>query len=335
MKKRVTIKDISDATGVSKSTISRVITNKGYVDEKTKSIVLNEINRMGYKPQKKHKNKSVQDLVLITSGLLMSPIQTTIMENIIEQLDNQGLKTVISYNKFNTYKLEEYLLYAKERGFAGVIMLGALETPGLAKILKNIDFPVVMLNQIIKGLDIDVVNMDDFQGGYIAAKHLIDYGHKRIGLLMGFQDATAVNKREIGFRQAMADHGLEVIESDVYYGDFTEKSGVEYAKDLVTNQRDITAVISCNDLMSLGLVQELTKIGKRIPKDISIVGFDSSIVTDILNVKLTTVSYDFDKIGITAAKMMARSIGDPFYPKMRISFLPKLSEKNSVSKPKY
>lgn len=333
MKKRVTIKDIAEATGVSRSTISRVITNNGYVDEKTRSIVMREINRLGYKPQKKHKNKIVQDLVLITTRLLMSPVHIKFLENIIEELDKRGFKAVISYNKFNNYKLEEYLFYAKDKGFAGAIVLGALETPELARILKNIDIPVIMFNQTIHGLDINAVNLDDFYGGYIAANHLIDFGHKRIGLLMGFQDANEINKKETGFRQAMADHGLEVKESDVYYGDFTEKCGVEYAKKVVETYTDITAIISCNDLMSFGLVNELTKMGKKIPEDISIIGSGSSMMTDVSNVKLTTVSYDIDKIATTVADMMARSAKDPFYPKMRISFSPKLSGNYSVGEP--
>lgn len=330
MSRKVTIQDIARETGLSKSTISRVITNNGYVNENTRAIVLEAINELNYKPQKKHKINDVSDLVMIVSGLLMSPVQITIIENIIKELHNYGLKSMISYNDFETYELEEYLLYAKERNFAGVILLGVLETPSLIATLKSIEYPIVLLNQELKGIDVNVVSMDDYRGGYTATKYLIDRGHKRVGLLMGYSNATAASKRENGYCDAMKDAGLKTLQSDVYYGDFTEMSGVKFAQRLFDTQSSITGIVSCNDLMTVGLIGELTRLGFKIPEDCSVIGFDDSLVTSISRTKITTVNYHFDKIGITAAQMIKDNLEKPFLPKRKISFSPELIERESV-----
>lgn len=330
MGKRVTIQDISDASGISKSTISRVISNHGYVDEKTRTIVLKHINELGYKPQKKHKGKNVRDLVMIASGLLTSPIHIAIIESIVKEIEGNGLKAMISYNGFDTYRLEEYLLYARDRDFAGVVIIGFIETPKLVSCLKTMKCPIVLFNQDFKGIDADVVGLDDYSGGYIAAKYLIERGHKRIGLLMGFAKATASFKREIGFRDALKDYGLKIKDSDIFYGDFTEKSGKEYANKILNKRDGITGIVSCNDLMSVGFINEFAKSGYSIPEDISIIGFDDSLLINILATKLTTVNYDFSLIGKTAANMILDSINNPYNPKRKISFSPTLIERDSV-----
>lgn len=330
MGNRITIQDIADVSGISKSTISRVISNNGYVDEKTRRLVSKYISELGYKPQKKHKGKGVSDLVMITSGLLMSPVHITIIESIVKELESNGLKAMISYNSFDDYKLEEYLLYARDRDFAGVIIIGFIETPKLINCLKTMKCPIVLFNQEFKGMDVNVVGMDDFQGGYLAAKYLIEKGHKRIGLLMGYKKAKATLKRETGFREAMKDYGLKVKDSDIYYGDFTEKSGLEYADKVFKNRVDITAIVSCNDLMTVGLNNRLIELGYKIPEDMSIVGFDDSLVTKLISTKLTTISYDFYRIGKTAAEMVLDSINNPLNSKRKISFSPTLMERDSV-----
>ncbi len=333
MGKKVTIQDIAEATGISKSTISRVISNRGYVSEEAKEIILKSINDLGYKPQQKHKGKHVRDLVMIACGLLMSPIQITIINSIINKLESNGFIAMVSYNGFNSYRIEEHLLYARERKFAGVIILGTLETPKIINLLKSMECPIVLLNQELSGLDVNVVGMDDFHGGYIATKHLIENGHRRIGLIMGYEKATATFKRELGYREAMRDAGLKFKENDIYYGDFTEKSGSKYARSIIEKRNDITGIISCNDLMSVGLTLELTQSGLKIPENLSIVGFDDSFIMDILSTRLTTVSYDFNQIGIAAANMILEDLNNPLTPKRKCIFLPSLMQRNSVGEP--
>ncbi len=333
-KKRTTISDIARLTGVSRSTVSRVITGKGYVSPHSKTLVLDTLNKLNYLPQKKHKSKGVGDLVMIVSGLLMSPVQITIIESIISTLDKAGLKAMVSYNQFDPHRMEEYLAYAGERHFAGIILLGILESPGVLRQLKRMDIPVVILNQEIQGVQGDLIMLDDYKGGYMAADCLIQKGHKRIGLLMGYADAKAAKNRERGIRDALENAGIELKGSDVHYGDFTQKSGIDYADMLLRQKSSITGIISCNDLMSAGLIYRLTQASSRIPLDFSIIGFDSTFVTGSSRIKLVSIHYDFQSIGQAAAEFVVKRNQEPYGEPGRIVFPPVLIEGNTVSAPR-
>jgi len=332
--KRPTITDIALLTGISRSTVSRVISGRGYVSEEKREIINEALIKLNYQPQKKHKTKSLGDMVLVVSGLLTSPVQVILIQNIVSALETSGMKGLISYNEFNPYRLEEYLAYAAERNFAGIILLGIIETPGVIRQLKRMNCPIVLLNQKISGLEADYIMLDDYQGGYIAAQKLIQLGHRRIGLLMGYAKAKAAIKRETGFRDAYKHAGLPVRESDIYYGDFTEESGMEFAERIIKRQSGITGIISCNDLMSAGLIFKLTQASYRIPEDYSIIGFANNFVTSVTGVNLTSVYYDFEAIALTAAEMIIDRHKNPYSEFRDVLFSPELKQGDSVSFPR-
>lgn len=329
--KRITLEDLSVQTGVSRSTISRVVSNRGYVAAETREQILKAVRESGYRPTKKHKGRNVHDLVMVATGLLTSPVQIAIIESLVPAVEEAGLKALVASTQFSSYRLQEYLLYARDRQFAGIVLLGILETPEVVRLLRTMECPVVLLNQKIRGLDADQILLNDDEGGYQAARHLIDRGHRRLGLLMGYEKATAARQRENGFRRACKEARIELRSTDVYYGDFTERSGISYARELVSKKRDITGIVSCNDLMSAGLIFELTNLGRRIPEDFSVVGFDNTFVTALADTQLTTIDYDFTAVGTEAAAMILSRIDDPFQLPRQTRFPPRLTERLSVA----
>lgn len=332
--RRVTISDLSGACGLSRSTVSRVITERGYVGQEARASVLRAIRDLGYRPAKKHKGESVRDLVMISTGLLASPVQIELIQSIVPAVEASGFKAMVAYNQFDPYRTKEYLLYARDRELAGVIFLGVIESPEVLTLLRTMRCPVVLLNQRIKGVGADIIALDDFGGCYTATNYLVSRGHGRIGLLMGPAKATAAKDRERGFRRACRDSGVQIRSGDVRYGDFTEESGMAFAKDILRGRRDITAVISCNDLMSAGLVFELERGGRRIPEDLSVIGFDNTFVTRLASAKLTTVDYDFGAIGRAAARMIVRRLEDPMAKRVTETFTPELVVRASVAAPR-
>ena len=332
--RRPTISDISGLTGLSRSTVSRVISGNGYVSSDKRELILDVLKNVNYTPQKKHKTKGVGDLVMIVSGLLMSPVQIIIIESIIASLDKAGLKAMVSYNQFDPHRMEEYLAYAGDRYFAGIILLGILESPGVLRQLKKMDLPVVSLNQEIPGVRGDLIMLDDYKGGYMAAECLIKRGHRRIGVLMGYAEARAAQDRERGIRDALKDSDIDLKTSDVHYGDFTQKCGLDFAEMVLKKRSSITGIISCNDLMSAGFIYGLTQASVRIPQDYSIIGFDRTFVTESARLKLVSIHYDFQKVGEAAAEMIVRREGNPFGDPEKILFSPRLIDGNSVSSPR-
>lgn len=330
--KKVTLSDIEKETGYSKSTISRVLTGHGYVEAKTRDAIEAALARSGYARRVGKRVKAdVSDLVMITSALLESPVHIMLARGASACLHKAGKKTAIMYNPFTSLNTEECLLYAEKNGFAGIIMLGALEAPSMLDVLKRIKLPIVLLNQNLRGLDVDTVELDDYKGAYMAMRRLLSLGHRRIAFLGGYANTTTVQGRERGYRDALKEQGLKVHKEDIFYGNFQEESGMEYARQLKRRRSDITALISCNDLMSIGFLQEAQAIKWRIPEDISLITFDNTYYTQNMHPRLTAVDYDFEAMGASAAELLLGRIKEPDAAVRRITYSPRLFEGESVS----
>lgn len=328
--KKVTIRDLESYTGLSKSTISRVITNRGYVSDENRSCVQEAIQALGYRAKKARTPTHVRDLVLVVDELLRSPIHINMIEGINEELSKHGKKALIAYNRFDTADIEDYVLYAHERQFAGIIMLGVLETSSLIDTLERIGIPLVLLNQELPRISANIIGLDDYLGGYQSTKYLIEKGHTNIAFLTGYKEATAVKKRELGYRDALKEIGVEPDEGLLHYGDFTQKSGEVFAQQIVEKNMDVSAIISCNDMMSVGLLETLRRNSKRIPEDYSVISFDESPYLKLCYDGLTIVDYNFHEIGKTAAQLLVENINMPYMSKKKVIFMPAFHEGKSV-----
>ncbi len=331
--KKVTLADMERITGCSKSTISRVVTGRGYVEATKKRRIEQAIQAAGYQyvPAVKRPAADMRDLVMVTSALLNSEVHITIVEGVISTLHAANKRAAIMYNAFTSSDMtESYLRYAKERNFAGVIMLGALETPSMLDTLDNLRLPVVLLNQNLRGLDVDVVDMDDYRGAYMAMQKLLSCGHMHVGFLGGYPNTTTMIKRENGYRDALKDAKLPFKKQYIYNGNFREDSGYAFARQVVREMPEITAVVSCNDLMSIGFVRGMQTANVRIPADMSVITFDNTFFTRNLNVCLTAIDYDFAGMGVAAADMLLARVKNPEKGQRRITFSPQLVEGESV-----
>lgn len=329
---KVTIKDISLMTGVSCSTISRVLSNSGYVKIETRKLVESALTQSGYiySPPQSKGSKDLSDLVLVLCGDIASPVYVSYIRGITQKLEKENYRVVCFDSLYIAQKEEEYLKYAIHNGFAGVIMLSAVGTDGLIQLLKTMVYPIVLVNRCLRIVETDVVLIDNYFGGYIATKHLIDNGHKRIAHLGGPENSTTCHDRMRGFADAMMDAGLVVQKDDIYYGDLQYDTGYAFGVHLADHKKDITAVFSSNDLMAAALVDALFEEGISVPGNISIVSIDNTMLAVNSRTKLTTVGYDNEMMGIAAAEMLLERIINPKGKKKKIVYAPILTERNSV-----
>ena len=159
--KRTTITDLAKACGTSKSTVSRVLTKKGYVSPEISELVLNMAKTMNYIPQKSH-NKNIKDMVMVISCQLSSDAQVILSNAISDTLAANNIKTVIAPCEFGSEIVTEYIDYAREKNFGGLILLGALETKDLKRSLASLSCPIVLLNQELDYLDTSSVIIDEY-----------------------------------------------------------------------------------------------------------------------------------------------------------------------------
>jgi LacI family transcriptional regulator len=329
----LTINEIARLAGVSRSTVSRVLTGHPNVKPKTRKLVEEIIRESNYRP-----NPIAQGLVrgnLNMIGLLVGDIRNPFYAEITRGVEDVAHKAGYMVVFFSSeYDIERELFYlqgAQQFGFSGLILMSILDGQELVPVLKNIKCPIVMLNRYIRSFETDVVVVDNFQGGYLATKHLIELGHIHIAHLSGPSLSTASQERIAGFKQALKDYGIKHHERDIVQGDLTMESGRQFAQKWLSQSKRPTGVFVANDLMALGVMDVFLRQGIKIPDDVSIVGFDDLPYAQVKPVNLTTVRQPHYQMGATAMSFLIQRIRGEATFAQRMTFMPELVVRSSTA----
>ena len=330
---KVTLKKISDETGISCATLSRVLTGNGYVKPETRTAVEAALERYGYKytPSRKKVASVFKKIVLIICGDITNNVYTSYIAGINSELGKENIKTLICNTDYDSDTEEEYLSYASHSGFAGVIMLNAVETPSLLRLLQSVKCPIVFINRYLRSVNVNIVSVDTYRGGYLATDYLIRNGHRNIAHLCGPENSTTVQNKRRGYEEAMINAGLDPQKCTAYRGDLHYKSGYDFGRQLIRSNDPTTAVFSDNAVMASGLIDAFFDNGKSIPEDLSVVCADQLPDTLKGKVQLTTVSCDLKKLGVVAARRMIEIITTDDQNKQSVIFPPVLTVRDSVA----
>lgn len=329
MKKRTTITDIANACGISKSSVSRVLTKKGYVSSEIANEVLKCAKEMNYIPQKSH-NKNIKDMVMIISCQLSSDAQVKLSNAITNTLANKQIKAVIASCKFGDHIVYEYLEYAREKNFGGVILLGALETEELKRSLASLSCPIVLLNQTMDFIETSSVILDEYECTYQAIQYLIDCHHQHIAFISGEKNASAIKDREKGYYDCLKKNHLEK-NSCIIHKSFEQKSGVEFAHELVNQHFPYSAIMFAADEICNGFLLESKKLNIQIPEDISVITFGDTLQSKTFDPSLTVIDYDFEEIGHQLASLLIYKMEKPYSKCKKIIEKPKFIIRKSVT----
>ncbi len=328
---KTTIKDVAAASGVSVATVSRYLTKRGYVKPETQEQIARAIADTGYEYREGRKNsRAASPSVLVICGDISSQVYISYIRGIEERTGPKKFNTLIADTMYDHKREEDYLQYAIEHGFAGVIMLNVMAGKRIVGLIKSTGMPIVFLNRYIKALDMDIVCMDNYMNGYIATKHLIDSGHRRIAHLGGPQNSTACADRLRGYTDCLSENGIEFDGSLVFHGGLLENSGIEFAHYIMKNKPDVTAVYSANDFMAAAMVDVFMENGRNIPGDVSVVCTDNTPACVNGKVRLSSVSCDARLMGAAAGNLLIERIYHPAEKKKKVVYYPSLTERDSV-----
>lgn len=328
MSEDVTITDIAKACGVSNATVSRALSGSSAVKPATRQKVIERANELGYKYGSKKETIPLKIMLIV--GDITNQFYIGIIKGINSLLQQEGYKVACFYSDYSSSVEEEYVRFAFDDGYHGIIMITATETDSLSSLISSNTCPVVLVNRYIRSMDLDVVCIDNHRGGYLATSYLIQAGHKKIAHLAGPQNSTASQDRLIGFRSAMADAKLDCPDESIFFGDLMKSSGIQFAEYYIRALKDYTAIFCANDICASGLLEGLTKHGIRIPDDLSIICFDDSTAPFCGTVKLTNVSRDSFTMGTAAAELMINALRSNHHLPRKLVFPPALHEGNSV-----
>jgi DNA-binding LacI/PurR family transcriptional regulator len=307
-KPRITYSDIATEAGVSKATVSRVLNDDGKVDEDRRKRVLETVEKMGYQ---RHRAASAlasgrtgMIAIVIDDDLsvLSDPFYATVASGISRVLMRNDLQPLLLVAEMNS--VDGPVAHYLQGGEVDGAIFFQLHESTLVRKLEKIGLPQVIVGTPHSNMDFVYVDCDNFGGGLQAAKHFFDLGRTTIGTITGDIVATAGKQRLDGFLQAYREHGKVASKKLIAEGDYSLESGRHAMKRLLEENPNLDAVFAANDLMAIGAIAVAEEMGKRVPEDIVIIGFDDSLVAQTSRPPLSSIKQDVVKLGETAADLL-------------------------------
>lgn len=294
--RRADIYDVAKLAGVSHQTVSRVINQRDGVREKTKSRVLDAMAQLDYRPNVLAQGlagRRSRTIGVLTFDTRMYGPSSTLMA--IEASGKQaGYRIAVATLKADDrHSVDEAISDLRSLRIDGAIVIAPTERTARAIDALPSEVPVVALEAEVRE-DVPTVAVDQVAGAYMATNHLIELGHETVWHVAGPQDWREAQLRVVGWREALATHDIPA--PAVLQGDWSARSGYEAGRELA-ERSDVTAIFVANDHMALGVLYAMHEKGKRVPEDVSVVGFDDIPGSDFCIPPLTTIRQDFDEVG--------------------------------------
>lgn len=329
---KVTLKTIANLADTSPATVSRYLSKQGYVGETTRGRIEEALRQLGYQPKKRRyiSADNTQKMVMVISSNVTGQIYIDYFLGLNGYLAEKGYICLQVCSNLNPQKEVEYLRFADENQFGAVVMLNVAETPELIHQLAETTCPVVFVNRYLRSADVDSITVDNYRGGYTATRYLLDAGHQKIAHLAGTTTSVVSQDRLLGFQDAMEDASISLSVDNIFRGDLTEESGERFAAEIARKPNKFTAVFVGNDYMAIGLLNGLYQHGISVPKDISIVNFDSTPIVKNARVKLTSVGFNSIEMGRAAGEIVCQRMCSQETQPRKIVYPAMIDEGDSV-----
>lgn len=333
MNKKIDINYIAQMAGVSRSTVSRVLTQKENVKESTRKKVEQVMAELNYHPNPMARALATgkQNIIALVISDIRNPFYAQLVWTIGIALREKGYLMTL-YNSAGKSN-DELLWSLLDYGFSGLIFADARNELEFSEFLQKASCPVVLVNRKLGiGNSYDTISIDNVQGGYAATKHLLDLGHRKIAMLKGPVISTTSQGRYEGYLYALKEAGIKPCDDYIYSGILNMESGRAFVEHVILSSKNPpTAVFVGGDLMSYGVMDACLNNGIRIPEDLSIVGFDDIPFSGTKMIDLTTISHPYQQMGELVAEKIISRIQNPNKPIEQISLIPELIIRKSTT----
>jgi DNA-binding LacI/PurR family transcriptional regulator len=328
------LSDLARQLNISTATVSRALSRPEVVAPATRKRVLEVVHRSGY-----HVNgiaRSLRTQSTRTIGIIVSDIRNPFSSSIVKSVEDVARingYTVLICNADETGQNEEVALQLFiERQVSGVIHCSAGANLDLLRVLLNKSIPLVDLDRRSGLENVDTVVLDNRLGAAIATRHLIERGHKRIAMISGPIHLSNARARFDGFRKALRSAKITIPDEYIEFGDFREQTGQDAAERLLALRRRPTAVVVANNEMTAGALLAIRQREIKVPRDLSLIGFDDARWAQYSDPPLTVISQPTDAMGKKAAELLLGRIGGITAPRT-IVFKPELIVRRSTAPP--
>lgn len=297
------IKDIAKELHLSISTVSKALNGAFDVSTETKQLVLKYAKEHGYKSRDERLTvKSLRRLVVIYDNV-DSKNQSNIIIPLGVAFSNYARKfnfeVIVTSSAGITINYDEFM---KQNNFDGAFIAGLNYESPLLQEIKNTKYPTVLYDNIIVGDRIATIHNENINTVAKLVSILKEQNHTKIGFIHGDRNSFVSNERFAGYIIGQTMCQIDYKPEYVYFGNFSEESGLEAAKYF--SQTDVTAIICASDLIAIGLIRGLESEGLYVPKDISVTGYDDLDMAKYVKPSLTTIKQDLDLIGEKAFSLL-------------------------------
>ncbi len=304
------IKDLARLAGVSPSTISRAVNGKKYVKPEIRERILELVRETGYVP-----NSAARSMVLkrtFTVGIVIpdtfNMFQRQLFSTVERSLEGFGYHTSFFFVVWEPESELRCLRRIKAEKLDGIIMIHEVARPEFYDFLAKSQLPAVLCTFTRAGGFFHSVHVDEEAAARTATEHLVSLGHRRIGLLSGTHFSFGAQRAE-GYRSGLAASGIEAREADaVLLPSYTPEEGRSGMRALLERDLGLTAVFAATDELAIGAVRALYEAGLKVPRDVSVIGFDDIDISAYLSPGLTTVRQPIREMGKRTAEIMSRLI---------------------------
>lgn len=319
--KKVTIKDVAEHVGVSVTTVSFALNDKGNISPETCDRIKRVACDMGYHPD--HLARSLVTGVSHTIGVIIPDISNQFFAETVRYLQTELAEAGYDMILCNSEELMEndikYINLLSSRQVDGLIMTLSAQSMEqgnqlrIQEALSRLNVPYVFLDRYYKN-DMPVVAIDNVDSGYTVAKYLIECGHRNIGVITGPMCLNSSYNRLEGFLKATKEFGIDVPMDRVVHQSYVMEAGMLGARQLL--EKGVTAIFAFNDLQAYGVLSYINECGLSVPENISLVGFDDVFYSSILKTKLTTVRQPIKELATQTSRMIIKLMKGESCPKM-------------------
>lgn len=297
--KRVTIKDVAKAAGVSISTVSNALNGIDVLNLDTKAHIIEVANKLNYVPNLNGRNLKASQTKVI--GLFITSIQGpyygTLTDSIFKECDKNGYQLNIYISHDHSTVMSNIL----GKRVDGAIISHEWIKDEQIKVLEEAKVPVVFLDREKRGSTCASILFDSYQGGATIANYLLELGHKNLGFIHGYMNTYDDMERYRGFRDTIEKADLSLSDDYILYGYFEEDATFLAVRNLIESNIGLPdAFFAANDVSAIGCIKALQAAGFSVPEDIGVIGFDDIELCQYFSPKLTTMNNPIKKQGIMA-----------------------------------
>ncbi|MBO2945336.1 LacI family DNA-binding transcriptional regulator [Paenibacillus sp. F411] len=322
-----TIKQVAQAAGVSVATVSRVINESGYVHEDTRRRVEDAVRELNYTPNEVARSLYKRKSKLI--GLLLpditNPYFPQLARGVEDRLQEQDYRVILGNSDESREKETEYIQTFLQNNVVGVI--SSTHAPD-HEMYTGLKIPVVFLDRTVN--DSPSVYADGREGGRQAARELVQRGSARIVIIQGPAAVRTAMDRYEGAAEQLEKLGAsyQVLKTDSF--SFTEAEA--WAQELFRQYPDSDGIIASNDIVAFAVLQEAVRLGKKVPQDVQIIGFDDIPLSRLLTPSLSTIHQPAYEMGRAAADLIIALIEEAYVERRNIQFAVSFIERQTTRK---